>query len=261
MGKHWGNEEIALACQAYISATRNPISGADQDVNQFTSDLISKLEINSPKFCDPGTYYKRGKTVYPYLRDSVFPNVQKFQKALRIIYLSNPTGVIEQEKMNMAVAIHMKKVSRMDYAMKNFDPNSWKFYRGWLQLKKIPKFAFTSHGEETVVSSLDGSAADEGVQNIDSPRDHDESRGGGRGKKAAQVAKLKEDKEDRKRKRQEEHDKKFDGILAEMNEIKSIMKKKSSSTIIRTALKCTNDPEMKKKLEDKLLKLALEIDI
>ena len=128
-------------------------------------------------------------------------------------------------------------------------------------MKKIHKFAFTPHGEETEISSIDSSAAGEGVLNDDNPPNHKESRGGGRDKKSAQIAKLKEDKEDRKRKREEEHNKKFDGILTEMTEIKLIMKKKSTSTIIRTALKFTNDPEIKKKLKDKLLKLALEIDV
>ena len=95
----------------------------------------------------------------------------------------------------------------------------------------------------------------------DNSPNHEESRGGGCGRKAAQIAKLKKDKEDRKRKRKEDQDKKFDWILSEINEIKSIMKKKLSSTILRTALKCTNDPKIKKKLEEKLLKIALEIDI
>ena len=147
MGKHWQNDEIALACKACISATQNPISGADQDDNEFTSDLISKFEINSPNVCEPVTYHTQGKTVYPYLRDNMFPNVQKFQKSLRTNCVTNPTGVIEQEKTNMVVVIHLKKVTRMDYAMKNFDPYDWKFYGGWLQLKNIPKFAFTPHEE------------------------------------------------------------------------------------------------------------------
>ena len=118
-------------------------------MNTFTSDLLSKFERNSPDLCEPGTYHKRGKTGYPYLRDSVSSNVQKFQKALRSIYLSNTTGVMEQEKTNMAVAIHLKKVKNMDYEMKHFDLNEWKFYGGWLHLNQIPKFAYIPHGEET----------------------------------------------------------------------------------------------------------------
>ena len=101
--------------------------------------------------------------MYAYLRDSVSPNAQKFQEALRIFYLSNTTGVMEQEKTNMAVAIHLKKVKKMGYEMKHFDPKEWKFYGGWLHLKKISKFAYTSHGEETVVSIIYSSAAGGGI--------------------------------------------------------------------------------------------------
>ena len=96
MPKRWKPEEIALACQAYIGATDNPIDGTDQYFHTFSLDLVSRFKLLSPSGCEPDTYYKRGSRVYPYLRDNVFLEVQKFQKATKIVLISNPTGVTKK---------------------------------------------------------------------------------------------------------------------------------------------------------------------
>ena len=266
MVKHWKSIEIALACKAYVSATLNPIKGADQDFMTFNTDLLAKLEEMSPTDCEDGTYHKRGVRVYPYLRDNVFPEIQKFNKALRIVYMSNPTGVTEDEKVFMAVAIHVKKTKHMEYQYKNFDPSNWKLYEGWCHLKKIPKFAYRSDSlvAETPLATANGVADehDSTVPTSDtSPYKPSimSSRGVGRGQKAAIVEKMKKEKEERKRKRNEERDKKFDSFVDEMRELKRIIKKKALSTILTRAHNTTNDPEVKKKLNDKLVKLALDM--
>ena len=92
MPKQWTLEEIALACKAYLGTTMNPIRGTSQDFNALNVTLIEKFEAISPSNCEDGTHYKRGTRTYPYLRDNVFPKIQKFNKALRTVYCSNPTG-------------------------------------------------------------------------------------------------------------------------------------------------------------------------
>ena len=113
MGKQWKSAEIALACRAYVSSTLNPIRGADQDFVTFNSDILAKLEAISPADCQDGTYHKIGIRVYSYLRDNIFPDIQKFNKALRIVYSSNPTEVTEEEKVFMVIAIHCKETKQM----------------------------------------------------------------------------------------------------------------------------------------------------
>ena len=49
-------------------------------------------------------------------------------------------------------------------------------------------------------------------------------------------------------------------MMDEMAEIKKFMKKKSAATIITKALKATDDEEVKQKLRDKLVQLALDLD-
>ena len=45
MPKRWTSDEIALACQAYVGATDNPIDSADQDFFKFSCDLIDPIII------------------------------------------------------------------------------------------------------------------------------------------------------------------------------------------------------------------------
>ena len=84
------------------------------------------------------------------------------------------------------------------------------------------------------------------------------SRGSGRGQKAAIVAKVKAEKESKKRQRGEERDKKFAICIDDMGEMKQIIKKKLISTILTRASKDKTDPSIKKKLGDKLISLALD---
>ena len=51
---------------------------------------------------------------------------------MRVVSISDPTGVTEKEKVNMAVAIHCKEKNKMEYKYKIYDPNGWKFYQSYL---------------------------------------------------------------------------------------------------------------------------------
>ena len=141
--------------------------------------------MSSPE-CEEEIYHKRRSRVYPYLIDNFFPNVHKFQKALRIVYTSNPSGIPEEEKMNMVFAIHCGETKQMDYQYRTYDPNEWKLCKTYLHLKNIPKFLFTS-----VPSTLVTPEVDNDVTPIDTTKNHNGSKGDGRGKKAAIVGKLK----------------------------------------------------------------------
>lgn len=59
----------------------------------------------------------------------MFPEEQKYEKAMRIVLVSNPTGVTEKEKENMAVAIHCKEAKNMDDRYKSYDALNGNFTR------------------------------------------------------------------------------------------------------------------------------------
>ena len=99
------------------------IRGADQRIEDFNQSISDTMKQLSPSPCEEGTYYHRGDRIFPYLRDNVFPDVQKFNKARRIIEASCPSGVTDDQKVNMAVAIHLQKTKVMEYInrLDNYD--------------------------------------------------------------------------------------------------------------------------------------------
>ena len=221
------------------------------------------MTVIYPPNCADGTYCKCDICVYPYLRDNFFPDIQKFQKALRIVYSSNSTGVSEKEKLYMAVAIHFKETKMMEYTFKSYDPKNWKFYEGWAHLKDISKFTYSLHmlapdtPREPIINQ-ENESVDTSNTSIDGFPSEVSSRGSGRGQKAVIVVKVKAEKESKKIQRGEERDKKFAICIDDMGEMKQIIKKKSISTILTRASRMTTDPTIKKKLDDKLISLALE---
>ena len=104
---------VGCTDKAYISATNNPINGTDQDFHNFSLDIVDRYKHISPSDCVDGTYYKWGARVYTYLRDNVFPDVQKFHKSMRVVSISNTTVVTDKEKVNMSVAIHCKETNKV----------------------------------------------------------------------------------------------------------------------------------------------------
>ncbi|KAG7354613.1 hypothetical protein IV203_003969 [Nitzschia inconspicua] len=86
---------------------------------------------------------KSGETRPPienHFRDKIQRDCKKFNTALRKVLFSNPTGCSEQEKINMAVAIHLGKSDSMSYRHKGFKPNDWPFYQAWLVVKSHRAF-------------------------------------------------------------------------------------------------------------------------
>jgi hypothetical protein len=58
-----------------------------------------------------------------------------------LIYRSNPTGSSRQQMINMAVAMHLGKTSKMEYQYRDIDPNEWINYKAWSHLRHHQKFA------------------------------------------------------------------------------------------------------------------------
>jgi small ubiquitin-related modifier len=139
----WRSAEIAAVAKAYVDVTNNPLRDADQKQKVFTADLLSKLKDLAPAgHLYPGTYHQRGAAAWTFLSGTCFKDVQKFiNGALLSVYLSKPSGVTEQQKINVAVAIHMKKTNYMNHEYKNYDATKeWRHYLAWLQLRDLPSF-------------------------------------------------------------------------------------------------------------------------
>jgi hypothetical protein len=75
-----------------------------------------------------------------FLRDQVFPDVNKFNEALRLVQASHPTGVNDDNIMSMAIALHLGETKRMDYQFKSYDHTKWANFAAWKILSIAPKF-------------------------------------------------------------------------------------------------------------------------
>ena len=271
MGKRWTTAEVAVACKAFASATNDSIKGADQRAEDFNQKLVEILQQLSPASCEEGTYYFRGDRVFPYLRDNVFPDVQKFNKARRIVEASSPSGVTDDQKINMAVAIHLRRTKKMEYQFKDFNSTEWRFYSAWKELHKLPKFSFSagnayeepedpSADEEVpgTVFTADGSG-ESSVSTSTSLR-HEKARGGGKGRGNAIKQRIKEEEQRRKRERDSDRDKKFNSLVEAVNDIKNVMRKKQNINTLGRAIELSTDPEVKARLEKKLISIADELE-
>jgi hypothetical protein len=104
--------------------------------------VIEKFKGFSPELPEVGRYYHRSSMAIMEELRRMKADIQSFNKALNIVWASNPTGVTEAAKIAMAITIHCKFTKRMDYHYKNFDVTSWKFFGAWSTLKDTPKFQF-----------------------------------------------------------------------------------------------------------------------
>lgn len=157
--KKWKSDELKLLAAAWIRATNDAERGADQRLGTFQETMLEKLKELSPAECPDGYYWKRGAVAcQEYFRDKVSPDVQSFNKALKQVYDSEPTGCGQNEVIAMAVAIHMKKANKMDYHFKLFAVESWRNFGAWELLKCIPKFAL---GQDSDSAGVDITTEDE----------------------------------------------------------------------------------------------------
>jgi hypothetical protein len=139
--------ESAALAEAWIAVSEdegNPIlKGTNQDsTSEFWESVVIKLQHLAPKHnFVKGTYHERAATaIQTHWTDKVSRDVKKFNKALLKVLSCKPTGCDEQQKVNMAVAIHLGKADVMNYHHKDFIAEDWKFYAAWRVLRSHRAF-------------------------------------------------------------------------------------------------------------------------
>ena len=141
MGKapHWIAAEATVVAQSWIEASEDgtevngSLTGTDQDKDHYWSKVMENIQKRAPPdSLRQGRYHHRGvKPIKSFWRDNIAKECNAFNRALLIVYNSNPTGCTEQNKINMAAAIHKGKVERMEYRFKDYEAREWKFYGAW----------------------------------------------------------------------------------------------------------------------------------
>ena len=129
MPRHWNSANVVSACKAYTEATLNRLVGADQDFSAFSQEVTLRMVELSPAAVEEAMCHKHSLHIFPYLCNRFFPEFQKSNRALRHIYAYNPTGIAEQQKWNLAGAIFVGEMKKLEYAFKDFDAaKKCKFY-------------------------------------------------------------------------------------------------------------------------------------
>ena len=269
MAPNWKPHEIAIACKAYTIATQNGIKGADQDIETFNKDILERVRDLAPVGHAPGTYHERGNRAYKYIRDNVFNDVQKFNKAIRIVDLSNPGGVSESQKVNMAIAIHLNLTKKMSYEYKDFNKGQWKLYGAWAALRVLPKFQYDPanyHVPETdeEKDALLGMLVMGSKGSVSSGSDSNQSEDvkltlkntlrGGRDK--SKVLAEKERINKRKFEAIDANLKINKTLVDKLASIESILQKKAKLGILKTAAKAVTDPIKKEEILQKIIDLT-----
>jgi hypothetical protein len=160
--KHWTISEVNAAAAAYLDATTNAVRGTDQPHDDFKMDLLDRWLKAGPAMPAPDMWSNRlddsldgASKLHSYIRDNIIKPLQKFNSSLRNVELSQPSGTSEDQNLNMAYAIFMKKTLTMDYTFKDFEINKWKLYTPYSMLKLMPKLMLTDATSITGSNSVD----------------------------------------------------------------------------------------------------------
>lgn len=138
-GKKWTPEESADLAASYIHASEDAGSGDVKGTNQDADTFWTKVLLHFSQLSPPhprGIYHDRAKTaIINHWKEYISRDVKKFNNALLRVMSSRPTGVNQQEIVNMAVAIHRGKIDCASYRHRDHNPNDWHNYKSWLILK------------------------------------------------------------------------------------------------------------------------------
>jgi hypothetical protein len=141
-GKVWSAAECKHLAEAWLDVSEDKnevdVKGVSQDGDQFWDRVFNKYVLKGRQ---DGCYGERAvSAVRNFWSDNISRDCKKFNKSLIKVYASRPTGVTLEEKINIAVALHLKKADTASSRHRSFNANDWKFYQAWLVLKEHSAF-------------------------------------------------------------------------------------------------------------------------
>lgn len=157
--KKWYPQESADLAAAWITASEEVgqprLKGTGQSTEVFWASVMELFKRSAP---EPalGTYHERGLgPIKTHWAEGIARDCKKFNKCLMKVYIAQPTGCTESNKLSMACAIHMGSSDTMNYRHKEFDPHAWRFYKAWCHLKDHRAFCPPSQQQATNVQTID----------------------------------------------------------------------------------------------------------
>jgi hypothetical protein len=170
-GKGWQPDEIEAVCRAYVAAGNNPVKGNQQPREVFWKKVGEAFYGSVPPNHESGTFVdRRVSALKCCILEKVLPEVNKFNIQLRKVDAAKLTGnPSEQEKINMAVALHKRKCATVDYDYRFFDSaKEWDCFLGWFRvLRHEPKWEPPSLGQPKWDAPSLGQPAEDSVVVVD----------------------------------------------------------------------------------------------
>ena len=109
-GKAWGSPELFHLALSYINVSEdqgnNRVNGTNQAMDAFFKRVIESFKEKAPADTPEGTYGERTpEAILRQWREGIKAGVRKFNKAINVVLNGKPSGVTEDQKINVAVAI------------------------------------------------------------------------------------------------------------------------------------------------------------
>jgi hypothetical protein len=185
-GKVWTAIECKHLAEAWLEVSEDKneteVKGVFQEADQFWCRVFNKYVLKGRQ---EGCYGERGvSAVKNFWTDNIARDCMRFNKSLVKVYASKPTGVTLDEKVNIAVALHLKKADTASSRHKDFPAGEWKYYQAWLVLKEHRAFIPpTAHQVEESVDLED-------LEDDDDNDDADSPTGSGSGSSSVEKRRL-----------------------------------------------------------------------
>ena len=172
--KTWSSEECEGAAKAYIDATLDEIRGAEQRGEEFAARVHKCFDFYSPPGVrGTGTWSDRdptgdGQKAWWCVRDTLLKDVQRFYRTLNTVLNMGLSGLTHEEKVNIAVAMYLKKIKdgETPYQYKNFDANKWRLFKAYRVLKTTGKIAEPSIAQKPS-DEVGGDAEESNTTNVE----------------------------------------------------------------------------------------------
>ena len=147
--KTWTAEECEAAARAYVESTLDDIRGAEQKGDEFGAEFHQAFAAYAPPGVrGTGTWTDRDPDgnackVWHFVRNTILKDVQRFYRTLNAVLNMELSGVTHEQKVNIAVAMFLKKIQegKTHYDYRDFDANKWRLFKAYLVLKETGKLA------------------------------------------------------------------------------------------------------------------------
>jgi hypothetical protein len=164
-GKVWSVEENVHLATAWLNVSQDVgeavVKGTNQSADEFWNRVYEKFVAMGPTKQD-GIYGDRGlKAVTNQFKENISRDVKKFNNALLKTLSAQLSAVNEQEKINIAVAMHLGKTDTPAYRHHEFEAKDWRYYECWLLLKSHRAFLLPSPPTPESTVELDNEEEEE----------------------------------------------------------------------------------------------------